>query len=296
MLTGKETPISSEYYQVNNGGDIAALFGVCKALIEADDALKASGKNPVAGRDATPKDPDNAAMIAFAASMASAAKKHVLDHDFIKEHTTGFEEFAATARAHQWDELERVSGLTRAEMKKAAATYANSNAVMMVYGMGLTQQLMGVENVQAPRILLERRYELGKRRTDGEDRHLVRERDPDRGERVGDVEFRHSVKGGRDVAGLHDRFAPGVVVKDEGAAVRPAFPDHGHPAVELRNNARTLIYSLEQQLLQILAALTKPRISWPLIYLLTAAYVMNKLHPGIASANSVAYLKTLYST
>jgi anaerobic selenocysteine-containing dehydrogenase len=38
MLTGKETKISSEYYQVNNGGDIAALFGVCKALIEADDA------------------------------------------------------------------------------------------------------------------------------------------------------------------------------------------------------------------------------------------------------------------
>ena len=50
MLTGKETPISSEYYQVNNGGDIAALFGVCKALIEADDALKASGQSRVAGR------------------------------------------------------------------------------------------------------------------------------------------------------------------------------------------------------------------------------------------------------
>ncbi|MEO7318785.1 MAG: hypothetical protein ABIZ56_07330 [Chthoniobacteraceae bacterium] len=50
--------------------------------------------------------------------------------------------------------------------------------------------------------------------------------------------------------------------------------DHGHPAPELRNNARTLIYSLEQQLLQILAALTKPRIAWWLIYLLTAAYVI----------------------
>ena len=50
--------------------------------------------------------------------------------------------------------------------------------------------------------------------------------------------------------------------------------DHGHPAPEMRNNARTLIYSLEQQLLQILAALTKPKIAWWLIYLLTAAYVI----------------------
>jgi hypothetical protein len=29
---------------------------------------------------------------------------------------------------------------------------------------------------------------------------------------------------------------------------------------------------------------------------LTAAYVMNKLHPGIASADSVAYLTALYAT
>jgi molybdopterin-dependent oxidoreductase alpha subunit len=39
MLTGKETRIASSYYQVRNGGDIAALFGICKALIEADDRL-----------------------------------------------------------------------------------------------------------------------------------------------------------------------------------------------------------------------------------------------------------------
>lgn len=145
MLTGKETKISSEYYQVNNGGDIAALFGVCKALIEADDAL--NGKSRVAGNDGKPKDPDNAAMVAFAASMASVDKKHVLDHDFIKEHTAGYKEFAQAARAYQWDELERVSGLGRDQMMQAAATYAKSDAVMTVYGMGLTQHIMGVQNV-----------------------------------------------------------------------------------------------------------------------------------------------------
>ncbi len=162
MLTGKETKISSEYYQVNNGGDIAALFGVCKALIEADDALKASHQSRIAGEDGIPKDPDNAAMVAFAASIAAADKKHVLDHDFIKEHTTGFEEFANAARGHQWEELERASGLSRDEMTQAAATYAKSEAVMMVYGMGLTQQLMGVQNVHMVCNLALLRGNIGK--------------------------------------------------------------------------------------------------------------------------------------
>lgn len=162
MLTGKETKISSEYYQVNNGGDIAALFGVCKALIEADDALKASHQSRVAGDDGKPKDPDNAAMVAFAASIAAADKKHVLDHDFIKEHTTGFEKFAEAARGYQWSELEQVSGLRREEMMQAAATYAKSNAVMMVYGMGLTQQLMGVQNVHMVCNLALLRGNIGK--------------------------------------------------------------------------------------------------------------------------------------
>ncbi|MGZ2488092.1 molybdopterin-dependent oxidoreductase alpha subunit [Rhizobium pisi] len=162
MLTGKETIISSEYYQVKNGGDIAALFGVCKALIEADDALKASGKSRVAGDDGKPKDPDNAAMVAFAASILAADKKHVLDHDFIREHTTGFEEFAEAARGHQWEELERVSGLSRSQMTQAADTYAKSDAVMMVYGMGLTQQLMGVQNVHMVCNLALLRGNIGK--------------------------------------------------------------------------------------------------------------------------------------
>jgi molybdopterin-dependent oxidoreductase alpha subunit len=162
MLTGKETLISSEYYQVRNGGDVAALFGVCKALIEADDALKAWGMKKVAGDDDKAEDPSDAAAVAFAASMASADKKHVLDHDFIKEHTAGFEEFAAAARKHNWEELERVSGLTRFEMMQAAETYAKADKVLLIYGMGLTQQLMGVQNVHMVANLSLLRGNIGK--------------------------------------------------------------------------------------------------------------------------------------
>lgn len=162
MLSAKETEISTDYYQVKNGGDVAVLFGISKALIEADDLLKQSGLRFVAGTDDQPEDPSSAAAVAFAKSMAAADRKHVLDHDFISEHTAGFEEFAAAARAHAWEDLERVSGLTREEMMEAARIYARSDAVLIVYGMGLTQQVMGVENIHMIANLALLRGNIGK--------------------------------------------------------------------------------------------------------------------------------------
>ncbi|MDB5625057.1 MAG: Oxidoreductase alpha (Molybdopterin) subunit [Tardiphaga sp.] len=162
MLTGKETKIASSYYQVRNGGDIALIFGISKALIEADDILRASGHSKVTGHDDEPHPPSNAAAVAFAASMAAADKKHVLDHDFIKQHTLGFEEYAAAARAYSWHDLERVSGLSKAQMIEMAETYAKSEAVLLIYGMGLTQQLLGVHTVHMVANLALLRGNIGK--------------------------------------------------------------------------------------------------------------------------------------
>lgn len=161
MLTPSETQISTDYYQVKNGGDIAALFGICKALIEADDELKASGFRVASGEDDKPRE-EEAAAYAFAASIAAADKRHVLDHDFIKQHTSGFEEFAAAARAHTWQDLERVSGLTREQMTEAARIYAHSEAVLIIYGMGVTQHVMGVDNVHMIANLALLRGNIGK--------------------------------------------------------------------------------------------------------------------------------------
>ena len=147
MLTRSETPISSQYHQLKVGGDIAALMGICKALIEADDARRADHVRVVAGDDDKPREPSEAASLAFAASMAAADAKHVLDHGFIQEHTVGFEAFAETARGYAWAELEQVSGLAQADLEKMAHTYASKDAVLLVYGMGLTQHVMGVQNV-----------------------------------------------------------------------------------------------------------------------------------------------------
>ena len=38
MLTGQETAISTQYLQLKAGGDSAALMGLCKFLVEWDDA------------------------------------------------------------------------------------------------------------------------------------------------------------------------------------------------------------------------------------------------------------------
>jgi molybdopterin-dependent oxidoreductase alpha subunit len=133
MLTPASTTISTQYHQVMPGGDMAALMGLCKALIEADDAARASGG------------------------------ARVLDAEFIEEHTHGFEAFAGNVRAYQWDDLERHAGLTRAAIEAAANVYARAEAVIGIYGMGITQHRTGVENVQMLVNLLLLRGNIGKR-------------------------------------------------------------------------------------------------------------------------------------
>lgn len=132
MLTRKDTRISSQYHQVKAGGDLAAITGICKSVLEMHDAATASGGAPV------------------------------LDEAFIRDHGHGFEELATWLRAQDWDELERRSGLHRADMEATAKMYSQSNAVIAVYGMGLTQHRAGVETVQMLVNLLLMRGNIGK--------------------------------------------------------------------------------------------------------------------------------------
>jgi molybdopterin-dependent oxidoreductase alpha subunit len=131
MLSGSSTPISSQYHQVKVGGDKAALMGVCKALFELEDA----GRDGAAG---------------------------VLDRDFIAQHTHGFEEFEACVRSHDWLELENGSGIGRAAMEAVATVYARARNAIIAYGMGMTQHVNGVENVQMVVNLLLLRGNIGR--------------------------------------------------------------------------------------------------------------------------------------
>jgi formate dehydrogenase major subunit len=132
MATMTSTRIATHYYQVKVGGDVAALKGVMKAAIEADD---------LALREDQPR---------------------VLDIDFIEGHTAGFEELCADLRATPWPAIERQSGLSREQLEEAARVHLEANSVMACYGMGITQHIRGTRNVQQIVNLLLLRGNIGR--------------------------------------------------------------------------------------------------------------------------------------
>jgi molybdopterin-dependent oxidoreductase alpha subunit len=117
MLIKPPTRITSQYHQVRTGGDTAAIMGIAKALFDLVENDAQGGREP-------------------------------LDHDFIRLHTHGFEDFKAAVETTDWQQIENRSGLTRAALEAVAAIYAHAKSVMFIYGMGLTQHKKGVETVQ----------------------------------------------------------------------------------------------------------------------------------------------------
>ncbi|MCA1452589.1 FdhF/YdeP family oxidoreductase [Bradyrhizobium sp. BRP22] len=118
MATLSATKISSPLYQVRVGGDIAALKGIMKVMVEEDEAARASDK------------------------------PEILDWDFIRGHTAGIEPFIADLKAAQWPDIERQSGLSREDLEHAAHVYMKAERAIIVYGMGITQHKRGACNVQ----------------------------------------------------------------------------------------------------------------------------------------------------
>lgn len=119
MLTPKATQISSLYLQVKTGGDIAAITGMIKHVLAAEERKWAE------------------------------EQVHVLDMDFIAQHTAGFEEMKAAVDATSWDDIEAESGLARADIEEAAQVYVDAPRAIAMYGMGLTQQFHGFDNLAA---------------------------------------------------------------------------------------------------------------------------------------------------
>ena len=101
--------------------DIAALTGVCKALIAMDDAEAAKGEAHATDREALLAQTEDDGGFSIKAAAANKQNRKVLDHDFIQEHTHGFEAFADYCRAADWGEIERESGLSVAAIAQARA-------------------------------------------------------------------------------------------------------------------------------------------------------------------------------
>ena len=132
MMTFASTPIASHYYQVKVGGDLAALKGIIKAVLAAEDLAIATGQ------------------------------PSVLDLDFIKGHTSGFETLRADIEAASWDAIVNASGLTTQQLEAAAKVYIEANAVIACWGMGITQHETGTQNVQHIANLMLLRGNIGR--------------------------------------------------------------------------------------------------------------------------------------
>ncbi|MGC9239014.1 MAG: FdhF/YdeP family oxidoreductase [Acidithiobacillus sp.] len=132
MLTGHGTRLAHQYLQVKAGGDIAAIVGVCKHLLEMDDAaLQRGGPG-------------------------------ILDRDFLQEHCHQHEAFLEQVRQTSWEEIEQHSGLERDALASAASVYAEAQRVIGVYGMGLTQHVHGSQAIGTLLNLLLLRGNIGR--------------------------------------------------------------------------------------------------------------------------------------
>jgi molybdopterin-dependent oxidoreductase alpha subunit len=118
MLTNDSRPTNTAYFRPALGGDMAALRGIAKYLLQWEREAAAKGA------------------------------KRVFDHDFIAAHTLGVDDYLAQVDATSWELIERQSGLSLHEIEQAARMYARAEKVIICWAMGITQHRHSVATVQ----------------------------------------------------------------------------------------------------------------------------------------------------
>ncbi|MGW2743411.1 FdhF/YdeP family oxidoreductase [Streptomyces sp. NPDC001450] len=71
-----------------------------------------------------------------------------VDEEFVREHTHGYEEFAEAARAADWDETLKATGLSREEIEQALGMVLASERTIVCWAMGLTQHKHAVPTIR----------------------------------------------------------------------------------------------------------------------------------------------------
>src|SRR5690606_12363976 len=127
MASMGSSPISTHYFQLRGGGDLAVVKGMMKRLVEREDA-----------------------------------GERLLHRRFIAAHTQGFDALLADLRAQDWDEIIEESGLTLEQIHAAADVYCGANSVIFCWGMGITQHQNSVATIQMMVNLLLMRGNLGR--------------------------------------------------------------------------------------------------------------------------------------
>jgi molybdopterin-dependent oxidoreductase alpha subunit len=128
-LLGEGARLADLWLQPRTGGDLALFKGLMKEMLETE----------------------------------AARPGEVIDRDFIREHTHGFDALEADLRATTWDEIVAASGVTRETMRAASDIAIRSRATICCWAMGLTQQPNAVETIQQVVNFLLLRGNIGRR-------------------------------------------------------------------------------------------------------------------------------------
>ncbi|MGW4276916.1 FdhF/YdeP family oxidoreductase, partial [Streptomyces seoulensis] len=127
-VIGRGVRIADRFLHIRSGGDLALFQGLNRLLLEAEDARP--GK--------------------------------VLDHEFIRSRTTGFDEFAEHARTIPWDDVRAATGLTREEIGEVGDEVLRGERVIVCWAMGVTQHKHGVATIREIVNFLMLRGNLGR--------------------------------------------------------------------------------------------------------------------------------------
>ena len=71
------------------------------------------------------------------------------DKKFVQERTEGFNEFRKVVETYTPEKVEEITGVKAEYIKKIAEAYARSGSSTIVYAMGITQHITGVDNVKS---------------------------------------------------------------------------------------------------------------------------------------------------
>ncbi|GAA5134256.1 FdhF/YdeP family oxidoreductase [Thalassotalea piscium] len=118
LLTPSATTISHLYLSPKLGGDMAAVRGICKYILEKNETAIKQGKPAI------------------------------IDINFIAEHTVNFKDYQQQVITTPWDKIEQQSGLTQTELTQVAEIYLQSNRVICTWAMGITQHKHSVATIQ----------------------------------------------------------------------------------------------------------------------------------------------------
>jgi molybdopterin-dependent oxidoreductase alpha subunit len=112
-LLGRGTEIADFLVRVRVGGDVALFQGIAKSLIERDARGEVS-----------------------------------LDCEFIANSTDGFDAYVRALTLTPWERIVAASGVPFEDIIRAADVFAKSDRTITCWGMGLTQHVNAVANIQ----------------------------------------------------------------------------------------------------------------------------------------------------